>query len=171
MVASSRVQKSSCYLQTPPPSSPYLHHSPSSVFLSMQKFAKCFEEKIHRTKFVFALTWKPCIHLKNYFTRNCIGMMATCSRSFMPFRCTVSKKSASITIINFCIFSISVHLFQNLFHGEMYMGHSSLLKQFQSIPMHGFREIDLWNLQPFSIFLEICASIDHDFAMGGASWW
>ena len=48
------------------------------------------------------------------------------------------------------------------------MGDSSLPKQFQPILMHSFREIDLCNLQPFSIFLEICASIDRNFAMGGA---
>ena len=46
------------------------------------------------------------------------------------------------------------------------MGDSSLPKQFQPFPMHGFQEIDLLNFQSFSIFLEICASIDHNFAMG-----
>ena len=50
----------------------------------------------------------------------------------------------------------------------MHMGDSSLPKQFQQISMHGFREIDLWNLQPFSIFLEIRASIDDEFDMGDA---
>lgn len=64
-----------------------------------------------------------------------------------------------------------MHPFQSLFHGDMHMGDSNLPKQFQPILMHGFREIDLWNLQSFFIFFEICASIDHDFAMGGASWW
>ena len=168
MVASSRVQKSSCNLPTPPPSSPYLHHSPSSVLPSMQTLAKGLEAKIHRTQFFFAITWKPCIHLTNRFMGNCTRVMATCLSSFSQFRCTVSKKSASITISHFCIFSITVHPFQNLFDGEMHMGDSSLPKQFQPIPMHGFREIDLWNLQPFSIFLEIRASIDHDFTMGDA---
>jgi len=48
------------------------------------------------------------------------------------------------------------------------MGDSNLPKKFQLILTHGFREIDLCNLQSFSIFLEICASIDHNFAMGGA---
>ena len=50
----------------------------------------------------------------------------------------------------------------------MHMDDSSLPKQFQPIPMHSFQEIDLWNLQPFSIFLEIRASIDHEFAMRDA---
>ena len=50
----------------------------------------------------------------------------------------------------------------------MHMGDSNLPKQFQPIRMHGFREIDLWNLQTFSIFLEIRASIDKEFAMGDA---
>jgi len=50
----------------------------------------------------------------------------------------------------------------------MHMGDSSLPKQFQLILMHGFREIDLYNLQQFSIFLEICTSIDRNFAIGGA---
>jgi len=50
----------------------------------------------------------------------------------------------------------------------MNMDDSSLPKQFQPILMHGFWEIDLWNIQPFSIFLEICASIDRNFSMGGA---
>ena len=168
MVASSRVQKSSCNLQTPPPSSPYLHHSPSSFFIPCNKTAKCLEAKIPRTKFVFSLTWKPCIHLKNRFMENHTGVIASCLISFSQFQCTVSKKSASITISHFCTFSISVHPFQNLFHGEMHMGDSSLPKQFQPIPMHDFREIDLFILQPFSIFLEICASIDLNFAMGGA---
>ena len=163
MVASSRIQKSSCNLQTPPPSSPYLHHSPSSFFLPCNKTAECLEAKIPRIEFVFSR-----IHLKNHFTGNHTGVMATCLSSFSQFQCMVSKKSASITINHFCIFSISVHLFQNLFHGEMHMGDGNLPKQFQPIPMHGFWEIDLWNLQPFSIFLEICASIDHNFSMGGA---
>ena len=168
MVASSNVQKSSCNLPTPPPSSPYLHHSQNSFFHTMQTHAKCLEAKTHRTEFVFAITWKPCIHLTNRLMRNCTRLMTTCLSSFMQFRCTVSKKSASITISHFCIFSITVHPFQNLVHGEMHMDDSSLPKQFQPIPMHGFREIELWNLQPFSNFLEIRASIDHEFAMGDA---
>jgi len=48
------------------------------------------------------------------------------------------------------------------------MGDSNVSKQFQPIPMPGFQEIDPCNLQPFSIFLDIRASIDHNFAMGGA---
>ena len=50
----------------------------------------------------------------------------------------------------------------------MHVGDSSLPKQFQSILMRGFQEIDLWNIQIFSIFLEIRASIDHEFDMGDA---
>ena len=50
----------------------------------------------------------------------------------------------------------------------MHVSDGNLPKKFQPIPMHGFQEIDLWNLQPFSIFLEIRASIDHEFAMGDA---
>ncbi len=168
MVASSKVQESSCSLPTHPPSSPHLHHSQNSLCHPMQAHAKSLEAKIHRTKFVFAITWKPCILLTNRFMGDCTRSMKTCLSSFMQFRCTVSKKSASITFNHFCIFSITVHPFQNLFHGEMHMGDSSLPKQFQPIPMHGFREIDLWNLQPFSIFLEIRASIDHEFDMGDA---
>ena len=168
MVASSRVQKPSCNLPTPPPSSPYLYHNQNSFCHPMQKFAISLEAKRHRTKFVFAITWKPCIHLTNRFMGNCTRVMATCLSSFSQFRCTVSKKSASITISHFCIFSISMHPFQNLFHGDMHMSDGNLPKQFQPIPKHGFREIDLWNLQPFSIFLEIRASIDHDFSMGDA---
>ena len=48
------------------------------------------------------------------------------------------------------------------------MGASNLPKQFQPILMHGFQEIDLYNLEPFSVFLDIHASIDHNCAMGGA---
>ena len=40
MIASSRVQKSSCNFQTPPPSSPCLHHNPSSIFHTMQQNCK-----------------------------------------------------------------------------------------------------------------------------------
>ena len=130
MVASSRVQKPSCNIPTPPPSSPYLHHSPSSVFPSMQTHAKCLEAKRYRTIFFFAITLKPCIHLKNRFMGNCTRLIATCLSSSMQFRCTVPKKSASITISHFCIFSISVHLFQNLFHGDMHVSDGNLPKQF-----------------------------------------
>lgn len=61
-----------------------------------------------------------------------------------------------------------MHPFQNLFHGEMHMGDSNLPKQFQLILMPGFQEINPSNLQPFLVFLDIHASIDHNFAMGGA---
>jgi len=37
MIASSWVYKSSYNIQNPPPSSPCLHHSPSSFFLTIQK--------------------------------------------------------------------------------------------------------------------------------------
>lgn len=171
MVASSSVQKPSCHLQTPLPSSPYLHHKQNSFCHPMQAHAKSLEAKIRRAKFVFAITWKPCIHLKNNFMGNCTRPMATFLSNFSQFRCTVSKESASITISHFCIFSISAHPFQNLFHGEMHMDDSSLPKQFQPIPMHGFREIELWKLEPFSNFLEIRSSIDHEFHMGDAPWW
>ena len=47
--------------------------------------------------------------------------MATYLSNFSQFQCIVSKKSTSITFSHFFIFSISVHPFQNLFHGEMHM--------------------------------------------------
>ena len=56
MVASSKVQESSCSLPTHPPSSPHLHHNQNSLCHSMQAHAKSLEAKIHRTKFVFAIT-------------------------------------------------------------------------------------------------------------------
>ena len=168
MVASSKVQESSCSLRTPPPSSPYLHHKQNSFCHPMQAHAKSLEAKIHRTKFVFTITWETCIHLTNHFMGDCTRSMTTCLSSFMQFRCTVSKKSASITISHFCIFSITVHPFQNLFHGDMHVSDGNLPKQFQPIPMHGFWEINLWIIQPFSIFLEIRTSIDPEFDMGDA---
>jgi len=61
-----------------------------------------------------------------------------------------------------------MHPLQNLFHGEMHIGDSNLPKQFQLIPITGFQEIDPCNPQPFSVFLDIRPSIDHNFAMGGA---
>ena len=48
------------------------------------------------------------------------------------------------------------------------MGDGNMPKQFYSIPMHGFQEIGLHHLKPFSVFLEIHASIDQNFSMGGA---
>jgi len=80
----------------------------------------------------------------------------------------VTKKFASYIFIHFFIFSISVHPFKKKFHGEIHMGDGNMPKQFYSIPMHGFQEIGLHHLKPFSVFLEIHASIDQNFSMGGA---
>ena len=155
--------------------SPSTHHSQASTThfpccpkklqdaLSYYRIQKYIEQK-----FVFSRTWKPCIHLKNCFMGSCIGMMVTYSSNFNNFQCMVTKKFASITFSHFCIFSLSMHPFKKRFHGEMHIDDGNMPKQFQPIPVHSFQEIDLHHLQPFSVFLEIHASIDQNFPMGCA---
>ena len=123
------------------------------------------KQKYIKHTFIFSITWKPCIHLPICFRRRCIWLMVTCSSTFSKFQCTVSKKLASLTFSNFCIFSICVHPFKQLFHGEMHMDDGKMPKQFQKIPVHSFQEICLHHLQPFLVFLEIRASIDQKFSM------
>lgn len=41
----------------------------------------------------------------------------------------------------------------------MHMDYGNMLKKFQQIPVHGFKEIDLHHLQPFFNFLDIRESI------------
>lgn len=48
------------------------------------------------------------------------------------------------------------------------MDGGNMPKKFQQILVHGFQEIDLHHLQPFLVFLEIRASIDQNFSVGGA---
>lgn len=64
------------------------------------------------------------------------------------------------------IFSISVHPFKTLFHGEMHMDDGNMPNKFQQIIVHGFQEIDLHFLKPFLVFLEIRASIGQHLFMG-----
>lgn len=48
----------------------------------------------------------------------------------------------------------------------MHKDDGNMLKKFQQIPVHTFREIDHHHLQPFSIFIEIRASIGQVFFYG-----
>ncbi len=61
--------------------------------------------------------------------------------------------------ICFCHNLKTMHPFAKMFHGKMHMDDRNMLKQFQQIPMHSFREIGLHHLQPFFHFCNICASI------------
>lgn len=58
--------------------------------------------------------------------------------------------------------------FKNMFHGAMHMGYGNMPKKYQQSLVHGLQEINLHQLQPFLIFLEICASIGQIFLWGGA---
>ena len=121
---------------------------------------------MHRVEICFFHNLKTMHQFAKLIHGRCIWMMVTCLRNFSKFQCTVSKKLASITFNHFFIFSISVHPFKNLFHGEMHMDTGNMLKQFQKFLAHSFQEIDLHHLQPFLFFLEIHASIDQNFSMG-----
>ena len=117
--------------------SPSTHHSQISTThfprcpkklqdsLFYYKIQKCIERK-----FVFAITWKTCIHFPSFFRGRCIWTMVTCSSSFSKFHCTVFKKFVSITFSHFFIFSISVHPFKNLFYGETHMDDRNMPKNF-----------------------------------------
>ena len=50
----------------------------------------------------------------------------------------------------------------------MHMGYGNMPKKYQQSLVHGLQEINLHQLQPFLIFLEICASIGQIFLWGGA---
>lgn len=61
-----------------------------------------------------------------------------------------------------------MHPLDELFHGDMHMDYGNILKNFQKILVHTFREIDLHHLQPFLFFIEIRASIGQDVLCGDA---
>jgi len=59
-----------------------------------------------------------------------------------------------------------MHIFVELFHGEMHLDDGNMLKEFQQILVHTFLEIGLHHLQPFLIFLKIRSSVGQDFFIG-----
>jgi len=100
----------------------YFHHPP--IILKLFPFSLLVVPKYYRKtlfyyrkqkyieqKFVFAITWKPCIHLPGCVRGRYIWMIVTCSSNFSKFQCTIFDKSTSVTYNYFCIFLISVQPF------------------------------------------------------------
>ena len=60
-----------------------------------------------------------------------------------------------------CFYHIlkNIHLFSNMFHRDMHMDDVNMLKKFQQILVHTFREIGLHHLQSFLFFLKIHAFV------------
>ncbi len=61
-----------------------------------------------------------------------------------------------------------MHPFEKPFYWELYKGDGNMPEQFQPIPVHGFREINLHLLQPFFHFLHIRAFVSKPVSWGDA---
>jgi len=64
--------------------------------------------------------------------------------------------------------SKTMHPFAKLFQGDIYKDDGNMLKKFQKVSVHTFREIGLHHLQPCFFFIIICAFVGQNFLSGVA---